>query len=62
MNLIKEYLGSIAGVEIIAIIAMLLFIITFILMLLHTYSLNKDEIREYSQLPLDHDEADQYDD
>jgi hypothetical protein len=62
MNLIKEYLGSIAGVHIFAIISMLIFIVTFIFMIIQTYSIKKENIREYSQLPLEENEADQNDD
>jgi hypothetical protein len=62
MNLIKEYLGSIAGVHVFAVISMLIFIITFIFMIIQTYGIKKEKIREYSQLPLDENEADQNDD
>lgn len=62
MNLIKEYLGSIAGVYVFAIISMLIFIVTFIFMIIQTYSIKKENIRDYSQLPLDENEADQNDD
>jgi len=56
MNLVKEYLVSIAGVHIYAIIAMFIFLITFIFMIYHTYSLKKDEVNQYSKLPLEDDE------
>lgn len=56
MNLVKEILGSVANVQIFAIISMILFIIVFVMMLLHTYSIRKDDIREYSHLPLEDDE------
>ena len=56
MNLIKEYLGSIAGVHIFAIIAMFIFLITFLFMIYHAFSLRKDEVREDSQLPLEEDQ------
>jgi len=62
MNLIKEYLGSIAGVHIFAIISMLIFIVTFLFMIIQTYSIKKENIREYSQLPLDENEANLNDD
>ena len=55
MNLIKEYLGSIAGVQVFAIISMLIFLITFLFMLFQTYSIAKDRVREYSRLPLEED-------
>jgi len=59
MNLIKEYLGLINGVHIFAIISMLIFLITFLFMLYQTYSIRKDEVKEYSRLPLDEDESSQ---
>jgi cytochrome c oxidase cbb3-type subunit IV len=59
MNLIKEYLGSIAGVQVFAIISMLIFLITFLFMIYHTFSLKKDEVREYSRLPLEEEECGQ---
>lgn len=59
MNLIKQYLGSIAGVHIFAIIAMLIFLITFLFMVYHTYSLRKDEVRNYSRLPLEDEDDNQ---
>jgi cbb3-type cytochrome oxidase subunit 3 len=55
MNLIKEYLGSIAGVQIFAIISMLIFLICFLYMLYQTCSVRKDKIREFSRLPLEED-------
>ena len=58
MGLVKEYLVTIAGVHIYAIIAMFLFMVTFILMIYHAYSLRKDDVRHYSELPLDEDESD----
>jgi hypothetical protein len=58
MNLVKEYLGSIAGVHVFAIIAMLIFLVTFLFMIYHSYSLRKDEVRNYSRLPLDEEDED----
>lgn len=55
MNLIREYLGSIAGVQVFAIISMLIFLITFLFMLFQTYSIAKDKVTEYSRLPLEED-------
>jgi cbb3-type cytochrome oxidase subunit 3 len=59
MNLIKEYLGSIAGVHVFAIIAMLIFLLMFLFMIYHTYSLRKEDVNNYSKLPLEEDESDQ---
>jgi hypothetical protein len=55
MNLIKEYLGSVAGIQFFAIISMLIFLITFVFMLFQTYSIAKDRVREYGRLPLEED-------
>jgi hypothetical protein len=57
MNLIKEYLGSVAGVQVFAIISMLIFLITFLFMLFQTYSIAKDRVREYGRLPLEDDNS-----
>jgi hypothetical protein len=59
MNLIKEYLTTIAGVHIYAIISMLIFLVTFIFMIYHTFRLGKDEVKEYSRLPIEEDECGQ---
>jgi len=59
MNLIKEYLGSIAGVHVFAIIAMFIFLITFLFMIYHTYSYRKDDVKTFSRLPLEEDDGDQ---
>jgi cbb3-type cytochrome oxidase subunit 3 len=59
MNLIKEYLVSVHGAHVYAIIAMFIFLVTFIFMIYHTYSLRKDDVKHYSKLPLEDDEKDQ---
>jgi uncharacterized membrane protein len=59
MYLIKEYLGSIAGVYVFAVISMLIFIITFLILVIQTYSIRKDDIKDYSRLPLEEDENSQ---
>ena len=59
MNLIKEYLGSIAGVHVFGIISMFIFLVTFLFMVYHTFSLRKDDVRKYSRLPLEEDDSDQ---
>jgi cbb3-type cytochrome oxidase subunit 3 len=59
MHLIKEYLGSIAGVQTFAIISMMIFLITFLFMLFQTYSIAKERVRDYSRLPLEEDESSQ---
>lgn len=56
MGLVKEYLGSIHGVYIYAVIAMLIFLIAFLFMVYHTYKLRKEDVGEYGRLPLEEDE------
>lgn len=58
MGLIKEYLGSITGVQFYAIMAMVLFIMTFLFMLLFAFSYKKDEVRKFSHLPLEDETMD----
>jgi hypothetical protein len=59
MSLVREYLTSIAGVHIFAIIALMIFLLTFIFMVIHVYTLKKDEVRSFSRLPLDEEEISQ---
>jgi hypothetical protein len=56
MNLIKEYLGSIPGVYVFAVISMLIFIVTFLFIIIQTYSIKKNDITAYSRFPLEEDE------
>jgi|GEM_PF-2643279 len=56
MGLVREYLVSIAGVHIFAIIALAIFLAVFIFMVIHAYTLKKDEVRRYSQIPLEDDD------
>lgn len=62
MDLVKEYLGSIAGVQTFAIISMLIFLISFLYMLYQTYTVKNDKMREYSRFPLEDDDGSQYKD
>ena len=55
MNIIKEYLADVKGVDIFAIISMVIFILVFVLMVIHTFSLRKADINEFSNLPLEDD-------
>ena len=57
MDLVKEYLVSIAGVQIFAIISMIIFLVTFVFMLFQTYSISRENVREYSRLPLEEEES-----
>jgi hypothetical protein len=59
MDLVKEYLGSIEGVHLFAIISMLIFLFTFLFMLFQTYSISKERVIDYSRLPLEEDDGNQ---
>ena len=59
MNLVKEYLATIDGVYIYAVISMLIFLVTFIYMIYQTYLIRKDEVKEYGRLPIEDDECGQ---
>jgi len=56
MNIIKEYLADVKGVEIFAIVSLVIFIVIFTLMVIHTFSIQKTEIRAFKNLPLEDDE------
>jgi cbb3-type cytochrome oxidase subunit 3 len=56
MNIIKEYLADVKGVDIFAIVSMIIFILVFILMVAHTFSLRKADIKEFSNLPMEDEE------
>jgi len=53
MNIIKEYLAEVTGVDIFAIVSMFIFILVFVLMVIHTFSIRKTEIRKFKNLPLE---------
>lgn len=57
MNLIREYLGSVAGVQIFAIVSLFIFLITFIFLLFQTFSIAKDRVKEYGQFPLEEEDG-----
>ncbi len=59
MNLVKEYLATIEGVHIYAILSMLIFLVTFIYMIYQTYLMRKDEAKEYGRLPIEDDDCGQ---
>ncbi len=59
MNLVKEYLASIEGVHIYAILSMLIFLVTFVFMIYQTYMIGKERIKEYGNIPMEEDECTQ---
>ena len=61
MSIIKEYLADVNGADIFAIISLIIFLLVFILMVIHTFSLGKKEIKDYKNLPLENDDPDEND-
>ncbi len=55
--MIKNVLESIAGVEIYGIISLVLFFAVFLFMVIRTVGIKKDDIRQYSLIPLDDTES-----
>lgn len=49
----KEYLQTIDGVQVYAIVGFLIFFIFFILVTIHTFKMDKNRVNEISQFPLD---------
>jgi len=58
MNLIKQHLESIVGIEIYPIISFIIFAIVFIAMLIYAFSIKKADIDVMKQIPLDDDTDD----
>ena len=56
MGLVKQYLNSIEGVEIYAIISLLIFFLFFVAVIIHTIMIRKSKIKEFSRLPLEEDD------
>jgi len=54
----KETLRSIDGVSLFPVIAILIFIIFFLLVLFYTFRMDKRQILEYASLPLETQQAD----
>jgi hypothetical protein len=51
--MIKDVLQSISNVEIFAIISLLLILTSFIVILVYTLKINKEDLKRFSRLPLD---------
>lgn len=57
MELIKDYLGSIKGLHVYAIVSLLVFVLAFLIIVYHTYRLKKDKINSYKNYPLEDDDT-----
>jgi len=53
MTMIKDFLQSISNVEIFAIISLLIILASFLVVLVYTFRIKKEDLNKYSRLPLD---------
>lgn len=53
LKFVKNYMETIAGVEIFPIISLLIFFIFFVVLFLWVFTAKKDYIKEVSNMPLD---------
>ena len=57
MKIVIEHLKSIEGVEIFAIIALLIFFTIFVLMFVYAIRADKEEMKAYGNIPLEDDDS-----
>ena len=62
MRIVSRLLNDIDGIYWFPIIALVLFVVLFTGILLHTWYIKKDKADEMARLPLDDDEAQEVDD
>jgi len=60
MDLIKQHLESIEGIEIYPIIAFIIFFVVFVVILVHSFSIKKKDLEAMKQIPLDEDDDNNY--
>ncbi|SFZ92570.1 hypothetical protein SAMN05428642_102802 [Flaviramulus basaltis] len=58
LKFVKNYMDSIAGIEIYPIISLLIFFIFFVVLFLWVFTAKKDYIKTVSNLPLDNQNDD----
>ena len=58
MDLISNHLETIPGINIYPIISFILFFVVFIVMIIHTFTIDKKTISEMKNIPLDENEQD----
>jgi len=57
MRIVSSLFDSIEGIYWFPVIALLIFVVIFIVMTIHTFTLKKNYVKEVSRLPLDPDES-----
>jgi cbb3-type cytochrome oxidase subunit 3 len=58
MDIIQNHLETIPGISVYPIISFILFFTFFIIMIIHTFSIDKKTINEMKNIPLDENEKD----
>lgn len=53
MKIVSHYLQSIEGVEIYPIISLVIFFVFFTLVIVHTFSIKKTDLKKLSDIPLE---------
>ncbi len=51
--MLRDIFKSIGGIESYGMISMIIFLVFFALLLLHTFSLKKNDVEDFSRMPLD---------
>jgi hypothetical protein len=51
--MLRDIFKSVGGIESYGLISMIIFLVFFALLLLHTFSLKKKDVEDFSRLPLD---------
>ena len=51
--MLRDVFKSLGGVESYGLISMILFVVFFVLLILHTISLKREDVEDFSRMPLD---------
>lgn len=57
MKIVTKVLEGVADIQIFPIIGLIIFFLLFIALVIHVARLSREEVEEYSNLPLDHDDS-----
>lgn len=58
MRIVTQLMKGISGIEWFPLIALCLFVLVFIVILVHTFSIKKERDEAYGRIPLDEEETD----
>lgn len=57
MKIVTKVLEGVADIQIFPIIGLIIFFLLFIALVIHVARLSQEEVEEYSNIPLDHDDS-----